>query len=265
MPKLRTSFARGFVSVISTPVLVLGVAVVLILLWVVLLAAGFQGPFAHLGAVFAAPPIGTLSDGALSGQAFADATLFAFLGFVVLRSLFMSLIATVSVERMRTGAVTAWSLRRALRVMPAAFLVNLISFTVISAGGIVASFLGPGLGLLAYFGALVGGLYVTAFVPVIAADEDRPLPGVMQRAFRVARMPGSGNLMLAALYTLPTYAVLLAPLPGSQIGVNPPATAWLASLLINLLHVSIMATFAFRYMSVSALVPEAPAPPPRRR
>ncbi len=268
MPKLRTSFARGTVTALSTPVLLAGVPIVVLIIWIGLLATGFQGPFTLLNAAFAPPPVGTLSDGALTGAVAGGSStavsIGAFLGFLVLRSLMMSFVATASVERMRTGAVSAWSVRRVTRVLPVAMAANLIGFTTVATGQIVLTFLGMGLGLLAYFGALVGGLYLTAFAPVIAADEDRPLPGTMQRAFRTARMPGASNLTLAALYAIPIYALLVVPLPGNEIGVNPSATAWLASVGINLLHVAVMATFAFRYLSVAPLVPEAPAPKPRR-
>jgi hypothetical protein len=46
------------------------------------------------------------------------------------------------------------------------------------------------------------------------------------------------------------------------MGVNPTIGAWLFVLVINLLHVVLLAAFAFRYLSVAHEVPEPPARPP---
>lgn len=264
MPKIRTSFARGFVTMLSTPVFVAGVPLIVLAVWLILLAGGFQGPFAWLGGTFAVPPLGTIADGLVSSFTFGGATMFGFLGLMLFRAVLMALIATVSVERMRTGTVTAWAARRTLRVLPVTIIVNLLGFFFLSVGQILGSLLGLGLGTLALVGAILVAVYATAFAPAIAADEDRPLPSTMQRAWRSAKMPGSGNLTFAALYAVSMLAALWAPLPGSLIGVNPPATAWVSALALNLLHVAVQATFVFRYLSVASEVPEAPQPPPRQ-
>lgn len=268
MPGILTSFSRGFALVISTPILLVGVPVVLLLEWLVLLSFGFQGPFTLLGAVFAMAPMGTLADLALGGSVASTGSPIAGLagvfGFLVLRGALVGLVATVSVERLRTGSVGSWSLRRLARVLPVTIGVNLLSLSVLIVGNVISTLLGPGIGLLIYFVALVGTLYLTAFVAVIAADEDRRLPDTMRRAMRVARIPGAGNLTLAALYAIPSYALLVAPLPGSLVGVNPTALAWAISIVVNLLHVAMGATFTFRYLSVAAEIPDV-APAPRRR
>jgi hypothetical protein len=57
--------------------------------------------------------------------------------------------------------------------------------------------------------------------------------------------------------------VIVAPgKPGNLIGVNPTAGAWVFALLINLLHIALLATFAFRYLSVAHEVPEPRERPP---
>ena len=77
-------------------------------------------------------------------------------------------------------------------------------------------------------------------------------------------LPGAGNLTFAALYVLTSVAVLAIPgKPGSLVGVNPSIARlgdrassrdWRTRVVI--------ATLAFRYLSIADEVPE---PPPRRQ
>ena len=93
----------------------------------------------------------------------------------------------------------------------------------------------------------------------------------MSRSIRAGRMPGAGNLGFAVLYVIPTIALLVAPgKPGSDIGVNPTIGAWVFVLAINLLQISMLAAFSFRYLSIADEVPEPargarPARPARMR
>jgi hypothetical protein len=74
---------------------------------------------------------------------------------------------------------------------------------------------------------------------------------------RAARMPGVGNLGMAALYVIPAIAIIVAPgKPGNVIGVNPSVGAWALVLLVNVLHAAMLAAFAFRYLAVADEVPE---------
>src|SRR5438477_1287623 len=59
MPRPRASFARGFVTAGSSPLL-LGLGFVLVFVfWLGLIAIGFEGPAAVLTNALAVPPIGT--------------------------------------------------------------------------------------------------------------------------------------------------------------------------------------------------------------
>jgi hypothetical protein len=262
MPRIRTTFARGFLLVASTPALAFGLPLAALAAWSALLSFGFQGPFSLLTALFAYPPVGTYADGVLSASVFggtAGAQL-AIFGFLIVRAAFMALIATTTIERLRSGRVTTWSLLRAARILPTTITVNVAGLALLIIGNIVGAFLGPGLGLLAFVSAMVAGMYLFAFAPAIAADEDRTMPAVMTRSVRGARMPGSGNLTLAVTATFGSWAILVSPIPGSQIGVNPSALAWGIVLFVNLLHVAVQATFAVRYLAVATEIPEMPAP-----
>ena len=262
MPRIRTSFARGLGLTLSTAPLLVGVPLVLLVEWLILIALGFQGPFSVMSATFAIPPLGTLPDllvvaPILWGGSASGSLVIVFV-LAAIRAVLLSAVATVAVERYRTGTVTWWAARRLVRVLPFAFMVNVLLISTLIAGQIPASFLGPGLGLLAFFAVIVAGVYLLGSVPAIAADEDRTLTDTFRRSFQIGRLPGSGTLSFAALYVAASASILLARTPGSAIGVNPSVAAWLVAIVLSLLNVSVSATFAFRYLSVEALVDEPP-------
>ena len=81
-------------------------------------------------------------------------------------------------------------------------------------------------------------------------------------------MPGAGNLTFALIYVILAFVITALPfVPGHIVGVNPTAGAWVFVLLVNVVHVVFLATFAFRYLSIADEVPEAPVRerPARRR
>ena len=276
MPKLRTSIARGITVVLATPVLIAAIPAVLLVEWIVLVVLGFQGPFALLMSTFAVPPISTSMDITLASSVFSQAggtgvgvalaPFAAIAAFLVISAVLQALVTTAAVERLRTGAVTSWAARRAARVLPVTIGVGVANLGVLIAAQF-GQFLGAGIGLLVAVGVLMAGVYLLAFAPAIAADEDHRLAFTMGKSVRAARMPGSNNLMLAALYVVPSLALFsatsLGSLPGSAIGVNPSIGAWVAVTLIDVLQMAIVATFAFRYLSVAHEVPE-PKPPSAR-
>ena len=226
MPKIRTSITRGVATVLATPALVAAVPVVLMIEWLLLLAFGFQGPFTILGATFAIPPISTSTDVSLASNIFSP-----------------------------VGATGPGAALAPLAVVNLGVLI-------------VANFvqlLGGGIGFVLAVALLVAGVYLFAFAPAISADEELSLPVTMSKAVRAARLPGSNNLTLAVLYAVPSFALLLAPLPGSLIGVNPSAGAWAASILVNVLQMAAVAMFAFRYLAIGASVADAAPPRAGRR
>jgi len=274
MPKIRTSITRGLATVLATPALVVAVPVVILIEWLVLLAFGFQGPFTILGATFAVPPISTSTDVSLSSNIFsavgatgpraALAPLVGITVFLVVHAALQTLVTTAAVERIRTGSVTTWSIRRGMHVWPVAIAVAVVNLGVLILANFV-QLLGGGIGFILAVGLLVAGVYLFAFAPAIAADEELSLPVTLSKAVRGARFPGSNNLTLAVLYAVPSFALLLAPLPGSVIGVNPSVGAWTLSILINVLQMAAVAMFAFRYLAIGEDVPDAPAPRTARR
>lgn len=264
MPRARTALTRGVVTVLGTPVLVIAPFLYLLLVWLVLIAGGYQGPFAALANLLALPPIGTSVDASLATSLFGlQGGLVGIIVFLAVRAVALALLTAAVVESLEDGRVTKACLRRALRAIPVTFACCIIGVGILTLSSFFGPLLGPGFGILLQVGALVVGLYLFAFAPIIAVDEGRSMPEALSRSIKAARLPGSGNLMLAALYVLPSIAVIVAPgKPGSLMGVNPSISAWLFAMVVDLLHVSLLATFAFRYLSVAHEVPEPAERPP---
>jgi hypothetical protein len=269
MPRIRTALARGVVTVIGTPALLICVIMLPLLVWAVLIAVGYQGPFAPLANLLALPPIGTSLDATLATSIFGlEGGLIGILAFLAVRAIVLALLTSAVVTILDSGGLTGWTPRRAIRALPVTFAVCMIGVGILTLSSFAGQLLGPGFGILLQVGALVMGAYLFVFAPVIAVDEGRSMPDCLTRSVRAARIPGAGNLTLAALYVVPSIAVIVAPgKPGNVIGVNPSIEAWVFVLTLNVLHVILTATFAFRYLSIAAEVPAAPVrrqPPPKR-
>jgi hypothetical protein len=101
-----------------------------------------------------------------------------------------------------------------------------------------------------------------SFAPVIAGTERRRFLDILGRGIRAARMPGSGNLTFATIYVVPVFATIIATVagatPGATLDVNPPYTAWIYVVMMNLLHAAIAGAVAMRYLAIADEVPDAP-------
>ena len=267
MPRVQTAITRGVVTILGSPALVVASVLYPVLTWLVLIAAGYQGPFAPLANLLALPPIGTSVDASLATSLFGlQGGLFGIIAFLAVRAIALALLTAAVVEALEDGRVTRACLRRGFRALPVTFAVCIIGVGILTLSSFFGPLLGPGFGILLQVGALVFGLYLFTFAPIVAVDEGRSMPDSLARSVRAARIPRAGNLTLAALYVVPSIAVIVAPgKPGNLIGVNPTIGAWVFVLLINLLHVALLATFAFRYLSVAHEVPEPPVRPPPPR
>jgi hypothetical protein len=258
MPRVRTALTRGVVTILGSPALVVATILYLLLVWLALIAAGYQGPFAPLANLLALPPIGTSLDASLATSLFGlQGGLFGIIVFLAARAVALALLTAGVVEALEDGRVTLACVRRGIRALPVTFAICVIGIGILTLSSFFGPLLGPAFGILLQVGALVVALYLFTFASIIAVDEGRSMPESVTRSIRAARIPGAGNLALAALYVVPSIAVIVAPgKPGNLIGVNPTIGAWVFALLINLLHVALLATFAFRYLSVAHEVPE---------
>jgi hypothetical protein len=266
MPKLRVTLARGAVTALSIPWLVVGVPVVLFVAWVLVTAGGFLGPFKLMAFTFAIPPMTSAVDPQIyqvalradldaSGVALALPTLLAVIAGIGFHGLLQAVIATLAVEKLRTGDVSSWALRRTPRVWLVTSMVGMICLGMFIAGRIVLFVFGQ-IGVLLFLAVLVLGVYFFGYAPAIAADEDRRAVDTLVRSVRAARMPGSANLWLAVGYLFLSAIVLLAPVAGSGIGVTPSVGAWVLVIAWNLMAVITQCTLVYRYLAVAADVPE---------
>ena len=274
MPKLRSTIAKGTMTALGIPGLLIAVPVVLLIVWLVLIALGFQGPFRALNVTFAVPPVTTFADTQIAGQtvrAPVDATgLSATLPFfgglaalLLVHAVLSAFVATLCVEQLRTGDTSGWALRRALHVLRTTASVGVLGLGLLFAGYVVAAVFGSIGQILGLVGSIAIGVYLFGFTPAIAADEDRRVSDVLIRSVRAARMPGSANLWFAIGYVLIALVTVIAPLPGSEIGITPTITAWVSCILINLFGVLVQAVLVYRYLVVAPEVPEQP--PARER
>ena len=272
MPKLRSTIAKGAMTALGIPGLLIAIPVVLLIVWVVLTMLGFQGPFTALGVTFAIPPITTFADAQVAGRTFRAAvdakglaaTLPGFVGLaglLLLHAALSAIVATLCVEQLRTGATSTWAVRRALRVIRTTAAIGLLGLGLLVAGNLIAALFGSIGVILGLVGSMVVGVYLFGFAPAIAADEDRRVSDILIRSVRASRMPGSANLWFAIGYVLLALISIVAPLPGSQVGVTPSVTAWAACILVNLFGVLVQATLVYRYLVVA---PEVPEQPPQR-
>jgi hypothetical protein len=273
MPKLRTTLARGSVTALSIPALVVGVPVALLVLWTLVILGGYEGPFKLLAFTFAIPPVTAAVDPQIyqlalrpaldaTGIGLAAPTLIGVVAAILFHAAVQAIVATLAVEKLRTGGVSLWAVRRTPRVWLVAAMVGMISLGMYIAGRILLILFAQ-LGVFLFLAVLVLGVYILGFAPAIAADEDRGALETLVRSVRAARMPGSGNLWLAVGYVLLCAVLLAAPIPGSGIGITPSVSAWLVVVGWNVVSVIMQTTLVYRYLAVAKDVPEGP--PSRER
>lgn len=267
MPRLRSTVARGFATAVSIVPLVVAIPLALLVTWLFLTAFGFEGPVKTISMLFAVPPVTSWFDPQITSRTFRaaiDSTgfaanavpLVAILGLVVVHAVVSAIIATLSVERLRTGSVGSWAMRRTVRVLPTTVAVGFMSLGLYIVGNLILTVLGI-LGIvLGVLGSMIVGVYLFGFAPTIAAYEDRRLTDTLARSVRAARIPGSANLWLAIIYVVLALATFFVPLPGSDIGVNPSVAAWVVVIVLAAGHVVMQCTLAYRYLAVAADVPD---------
>jgi hypothetical protein len=265
MPKITASLARGFIAVLSSPVLLVAIPVAILLEWLVVIALGFQGPFSVFANALALPPVGTAFDGSVSTGIYGgQAGLLFIIAFVIFRAVVMAILTVAVVQILDDGRVSASAVTRGLRILPVTLAVGFMNMAILTISGVFLQL--GGIGLLLQMASLVVGVYLFVFAPVMAAAEGRGMAESLSRGLRAARIPGAGNLLMASLYIIPSVAELVAPgKPGTLLSVNPTVGAWVFVIVASVVHLAFLATFAFRYLSISDDVPDAPEPRSRAR
>lgn len=269
MPRVRTSFVRGLVVVLSTPVLLGGVVGGVFLIWLAALALGFQGPASVMSSALSMPPIGTLFDLRITAQLIGSGdTGSLVLGLIPLagaRAVVTGILLGLSVEVLETGRTTASGVRRGLLAAPIVLIVTVIEIGFLFVGNIVGQLVGQGLSLFVGIAAVAGAVYLLGYAPVAYLREGRGALESLSRGSSASRIPGTSALAMALLYTVP--ALFLQQIPVGGLGVNPSPMIWVFVLCVNILHVAVLVTYAYRWMCIEDEVPE-PTPArerPRRR
>lgn len=258
MPRIRTAFTRGLAGTWSSPVLVGAMLAWLIVEWLVIVGLGYPGPLQWLAYVSATPPLSTNTDlvfsiGILGGRGIT----FVFVPAAV-HALWLAVLTGLTVEAMESGSASRWGAVRGLRAFPVTFALHILGVAVVFMSQIVVAFGGASLGFFLLMAVLVVAVWLLAYAPVIAVSEHRRIIESLARSVRAARMPGSGNLSLAAIYAVPVIATFLAPrVPGGLLDVNPPYTAWLFVVGMNLLHAAVLGAWSMRYLAIASEVPDA--------
>ena len=259
MPRVRSSLLRGIAVCLSTPVLLVGTVVLVLVAWVAALAFGYQGPVPRLASMLAMPPVGTLFDlqftAAVFGVANGPAALLGMLPFAIARSVVTGMIFGLAVEVLDTGRASLAGARRGLLVSPLVLIVTVIQLGFFIVAGYIGPLI-PGLGLFIVLGTVTAAVYFLAYAPIVQLREGRGVLESLSLASRGARIPGTSSLAMALFFTVPAIAIEQIPLGG--FGVNPSPLTWVFVLVVNLLHVSVMATYAYRWMCIEDEVPEPP-------
>jgi hypothetical protein len=260
MPRVRSSLLRGIAVTAGTPVLLVGTVVLVLVAWIAALSFGYQGPVPRLASMLAMPPVGTLFDlqftAAVFGVANGPAALLGMLPFAIARSVVTGVIFGLAVEVLDTGRPSLSGARRGFLVSPMVLIVTVIQLGFFIVAGYIGPLI-PGLGLFVVLGTVTAAVYLLAYAPIAQLREGRGVLESLSLASRAARIPGTSSLAMALFFTVPAIAIEQTPLGG--FGVNPSPLAWAFVLVVNLLHVSVMVTFAYRWMCIEDEVPDSAA------
>jgi hypothetical protein len=266
MPRVRSSIVRGIAVTVGTPILLVGTVALVLVAWIAALSFGYQGPAPRLASLLAMPPVGTLFDlqftAAVSGVANGPAALLGMLPFAIARSVVTGVIFGLAVEVLDTGRASLSGARRGLLVSPMVLIVTVIQLGFFILAGYIGPLI-PGLGLFVVLGTVTAAVYFLAYAPIAQLREGRGVLESLSLSSRAARIPGTSALAMALLFTVPAIAIEQTPLGG--FGVNPSPLTWLFVLGVNVLQVSVMATFAYRWMCIEDEVPEPAVRSPSRR
>jgi hypothetical protein len=265
LPSIPRSLGRGLLAIVTQPILLVVALALPLLVWLALLAIGFEGSAGRLVDVLALPPIATYFD--LGTGASVVGVGPAFLVFtavsVLIRGVTYALLAGMIVEALEDGRVSKYGVLRGVAAIPVVLVVQVIAFSLIIAGNLFFPILGPGIGFLAFVAALVGGLFFLGFAPTAAVRQGRGVLDTIRRSGRAAQLPGTRQLLFCALYFFVALPVVVGLVPGgTQLSANPSLAAWIFILAVSVVHLSFMAALAYRWIAVEPLVPEEPV---RRR
>lgn len=261
-PPFLASLLQGLAAVASSPLLLALPLILVPALWLTVVAIGLDHFPAGLVDLFAIPPISTFFDIQLGATLYGPATgalLFTVVATVI-RSVIWALLAGMIVEAVEFRTVTLVGLLRGLAAFPAVLAVNFLHVVLILTSNLILpAFLGPSVGQLGFTAAVVGGLYLLTFAPIIAARSGGARIQVLRRSVRGSVLPGSRHLIMVLAYFLLAIGGLIRLVPGlGSFTANAGFATWAVVLASNYFHLAYFAAFAYRWLVVEGRVADEP-------
>ena len=276
--------ARGLFTVGESPVLVISSSLAAVVLWLIFTAYGAHlGRFPGLMAMLEAlPPVHSLflDISALVGGSSSSALVaLAFLtGLLALRAALLAFWLSFIRTRLpgaplapedEADRAAGWTrsvsraMGRAARVYGAMVGMEAGFFALSMATAFVA--VAFALGQFAVIGALVGGVYFFVYTPVIIAMEGAGVREAARLSFRAARFPGPRHMVASFSYLVVALFVSVFVPPSRVAAATPDLVTWLFVLFMSFVHLSALATFAYRWLLIRERVLEAARTSPPRR
>ncbi|HYH27209.1 MAG TPA: hypothetical protein VEA19_00360 [Actinomycetota bacterium] len=264
-PPVRVSLVRGLAAA-ARPLPLAMTFLGLLAVWGAYALAGVPLSPRLLVNILSIPPVQTYFDVALATSVpLGTVPLIALFGSLMAgRALLLAglgLLLSLALGWEREGSATRRLLRSALTM----FLVLSVEAAAILAVPLLARSLGAGIEVLAFFGILVGGLFILGLVPAIASIEGDPAASILRKSARAARLPSGRHLLLVAGYV--SFLLWISVItPTSQVApATPGPLVWAFALVASFVHVGFLGALIHRWLAVRDRVGGEPAPRPPRR
>jgi hypothetical protein len=256
-PPLLPSLGRGFLAVGRSPGVVISAFVGLLALWLMYSTTGVVHAITPgtIGQLLAIPPLhSALSDGNLLNVAvrvFPPAsTLVLMAAIVVLRAAMTSYwLATVlaklapppdDAEDVGPRSRAIWAFRSILG-LEALFLAVMVGLPIV---------LSQFLGIIGLLGAVLGATYFLVYAPAVAVVEGAGVRESVRLAARAARARGMQHTLLVFSYIMGVLLLLSYAFSGRDAPVTPSVLVWAVALAMTFVHLSVLATFVDRWLTL---------------
>ena len=264
-PKIGETLGVALRAVLGSPVLVAGPMLLVLALWFVLLATGLDYVPQFLQLLLAIPPLSSFFDLNLTitvrGQ--GPSTFVFILAATAVRAAVWAVLVSLVVERLDTGRCSMSGVRRGLRSFPAVLGIAYASIALLFFAQVLGQLLGVSLGGLVFVAALLGGVFLLAFAPIVVVRDAVPARQALGQSARASRLPGSRHVGLVMLYFFVAF-LAFSFVPGGALVLNASVQTWSLILAITVFHMVVLAALAYRYGVVEDDVPP-PRPRPQRQ
>ena len=260
------SLARGLLTTLSSPALVLLSFVTALLIWGVLAAIGWPPQPIVMNEALSLAPVHTLINlfflvivgPTLGGVA---PGLIGFVLLVLIDTVFVTFAVSLS-QSAQDHVPTREALDVATGRLRSRFLNVLVVELAYVSLGILILFLVRGLGTIAFVVGVMGTLYFSVFVHPAVILGGLPPREALRASMALARMTGTRQGPLIGGYVL--IVLLLFFSPGRGGVATPSIQVWAFALLAGLVHVIALSTFAHRWRVLSPALSPEPASKGRR-